>query len=124
MNMFKKILLVTALVASASFATWDKFPVLDQGKGQVKLGASYGIKDQWRNLDLELPWYFILSGFLFGIYSSIHNSYVLYIKKGGFDYFSIFPPILSVNIKRFLMINGAVFALYFFSGRVPLCGLI
>ena len=52
--MFKKILLVTSLVASASFATWDKFPVLDQGKGQVKLGASYGIKDQWRNLDLEL----------------------------------------------------------------------
>lgn len=52
--MFKKILLVTALVATASFATWDKFPVLDQGKGQVKLGADYGIKDQWRNLDLEL----------------------------------------------------------------------
>jgi len=67
-----------------------------------------------------LTWYFIFSGFLFGIYSSIHNSYVLYIKKGGFDYFSIFPQILSINIKRFLMINGAVFALYFFSGRVPL----
>lgn len=67
-----------------------------------------------------LTWYFIFSGFLFGVYSSIHNSYVLYVKKGGFDYFSIFPQGLSINIKRFLMINGAVFALYFFSGRVPL----
>jgi hypothetical protein len=27
-------------------------------------------------------------------------------------------------LKRFLMINAAVFALYFFSGRVPLWDLI
>jgi membrane protein involved in D-alanine export len=67
-----------------------------------------------------LNWYFIFSGFLFGIYSSIHNSYVLYVKKGGYDYFSFFPDIISINLKRFLMINAAVFALYFFSGRVPL----
>ena len=67
-----------------------------------------------------LTWYFIFSGFLFGIYSSIHNWYVLYLKKGGYDYFSYFPDIVSINLKRFLMFNGAVFALYFFSGRVPL----
>ena len=67
-----------------------------------------------------LTWYFIFSGFLFGIYSAIHNIYVLYIKKGGFDYFTIFPEIISINLKRFLMINGAVLALYFFSGRVPI----
>ena len=67
-----------------------------------------------------LNWYFIFSGFLFGIYSSIHNSYVLYVKKVGYDYFSFFPDIISINLKRFLMINAAVFALYFFSGRVPL----
>ncbi len=67
-----------------------------------------------------LTWYYIFSGFLFGIYSTVHNSYVLYVKKGGYDYFSFFPPIISINIKRFLMINAAVFALYFFSGRVPL----
>ena len=67
-----------------------------------------------------LTWYFIFSGFLFGIYSSIHNWYVLYVKKGGYDYFSYFPDIVSINLKRFLMFNGAVFALYFFSGRVPL----
>ena len=67
-----------------------------------------------------LTWYFIFSGFLFGIYSSIHNAYVLYVKKGGYDYFTFFPEIISINLKRFLMINAAVFALYFFSGRVPL----
>ena len=67
-----------------------------------------------------LTWYFIFSGFLFGIYSSIHNAYVLYVKKGGYDYFTLFPEIISINLKRFLMINAAVFALYFFSGRVPL----
>lgn len=67
-----------------------------------------------------LTWYFIFSGFLFGIYSAIHNIYVVYVKKGGFDYFTIFPEIISINLKRFLMINGAVLALYFFSGRVPI----
>lgn len=82
----------------------------------IAITSTFLLMGMWNGL----TWYFILSGFLFGIYSSIHNSYVLYIKKGGFDYFSIFPPILSLNIKRFLMINGAVFALYFFSGRVPL----
>ena len=65
-------------------------------------------------------WYFIFSGFLFGIYSAIHNIYVVYVKKGGFDYFTIFPEIISINLKRFLMINGAVLALYFFSGRIPI----
>jgi membrane protein involved in D-alanine export len=67
-----------------------------------------------------LTWYFIFSGFLFGIYSAVHNIYVVYVKKGGFDYFTIFPEIISINLKRFLMINGAVLALYFFSGRVPI----
>lgn len=52
--MFKKILLVTALVASASFATWDKFPVLDQGKGQVKLGLEYGKNDDWSHFDANV----------------------------------------------------------------------
>ena len=48
--MFKKILLVTALVASAS-CNLGQVPGSRPEQGQVKLGASYGIKDQWRNLD-------------------------------------------------------------------------
>ena len=41
--MFKKIALATALVATASFATWDKFPVLENHKGQAKVGFTYGL---------------------------------------------------------------------------------
>ena len=41
--MLKKIILATALVATASFATWDKFPVLPEHKGQAKVGFVYGI---------------------------------------------------------------------------------
>ena len=35
--MFKKIALAAALAATASFATWDYFPVLETHKGQVEL---------------------------------------------------------------------------------------
>lgn len=65
-------------------------------------------------------WYFIFSGFLFGIYSATHNTYIMYIRKGGFDLFSLMPYIVSINLKRLLMVNAAIFSLYFFSGRVPL----
>ena len=77
--------------------------------------ATFLLMGMWNGF----TWYFIFSGFLFGIYSAIHNIYVVYVKKGGYDYFTIFPNIISLNLKRFLMINGAVLALYFFSGRVP-----
>ena len=67
-----------------------------------------------------LTWYYIFSGFLFGIYSATHNTYVVYVKKGGYDYFTKFPNLVSINLKRLLMLNGAILALYFFSGRVPI----
>lgn len=41
--MIKKIALAGALAATASFATWDKFPVLENHKGQAKVGFSYGM---------------------------------------------------------------------------------
>ena len=50
--MFKKIALVTALVATASFATWDKFPVLEAGKGQAEIGANYTIAGDASRLGL------------------------------------------------------------------------
>ncbi len=78
--------------------------------------ATFLLMGMWNGF----TWYFIFSGFLFGIYSAIHNIYVVYVKKGGFDYFAIFPDIISINLKRFLMLNGAVLALYFFSGKVPI----
>lgn len=96
-----------------------KYPYLKNRKlllQNIAITCTFLLMGMWNGL----TWYFIFSGFLFGIYSSIHNAYVLYVKKGGYDYFSFFPEIISINLKRFLMINGAVFALYFFSGRLPL----
>ncbi len=50
--MFKKVVLATALVASASFATWDKFPVLENHKGQAKVGFGYTMQGDWSGADL------------------------------------------------------------------------
>lgn len=64
-----------------------------------------------------LTWYYILSGSLFGLYSVVHNCYVMYLRKGGRDYFELIPH--PLYFKRFLMINFTVLSLYFFSGRIP-----
>jgi hypothetical protein len=39
--MFKKLVLAAAFCATASFATWDKFPVLEDHKGEMAVGASF-----------------------------------------------------------------------------------
>ncbi|WP_295678392.1 transporter [uncultured Fibrobacter sp.] len=49
--MLKKIILATALVATASFATWDKFPVLNTHNGQVKIGEVYGMPSDDDSMD-------------------------------------------------------------------------
>lgn len=43
--MIKKIALAAALAVSASFATWDKFPVLENHNGQAKAGFGFGIPE-------------------------------------------------------------------------------
>ena len=50
--MFKKIALAAALVATATFATWDKFPVLEQGKGQAAVGINDLMQDKGNQLSL------------------------------------------------------------------------
>lgn len=50
--MFKKIALVAAMAASASFATYTFFPVMDAGKGQVELGAQYGWTDHTSDMEI------------------------------------------------------------------------
>lgn len=44
--MFKKIALAAALTATASFATWDYFPVQEAGKGQVELNNAVLMQDK------------------------------------------------------------------------------
>lgn len=50
--MIKKIMLAAALAATASFATWDKFPVLEAGKGQAKVGLGYDMQGDYSGLGL------------------------------------------------------------------------
>ncbi|PWJ62551.1 hypothetical protein SAMN05720760_1121, partial [Fibrobacter sp. UWB8] len=45
--MLKKIALVAAVAASASFATYNFFPVGDANKGQVEIGDTYAWHDHW-----------------------------------------------------------------------------
>jgi hypothetical protein len=39
--MFKKLVLAAAFCATASFATWDKFPVLEDHKGETVVGIGF-----------------------------------------------------------------------------------
>lgn len=39
--MFQKLVLAAAFCATASFATWDKFPVLENHKGEMIVGAEF-----------------------------------------------------------------------------------
>jgi len=82
----------------------------------LALIATFLLMGMWNGL----AFHYLFSGFLFGVYSAIHNSYVHYIRQGGRDFFALFPDTIAVTLKRLMMLNFAVFALYFFSGRVPL----
>ena len=48
--MFKKIALAAALTATASFATWNYFPVQEAGKGQVEIQNVVGMQDKITSL--------------------------------------------------------------------------
>ncbi|MCQ2054821.1 MAG: transporter [Fibrobacter sp.] len=52
--MLKKLFLAIALVATASFATWDYFPVLPAGQGSVKGGLYYDWDGDWSQAGLDL----------------------------------------------------------------------
>jgi membrane protein involved in D-alanine export len=82
----------------------------------ISITLTFLLMGMWNGL----VWHYIFSGLLFGLYSSIHNCYVHYVKKGGADIFSVSSNILSLSMKRLIMVNSVVLALYVFSGRVPL----
>jgi hypothetical protein len=66
--MFKKIALAAALTASASFATWDYFPILDGGKGQAELDVAYFKIEKHSELQIAAAArYSITPNFEFGI---------------------------------------------------------
>ena len=51
--MFKKIALVAALAASASFATYSFFPVGDANKGEATIGPSYFWHNDWSMMQIN-----------------------------------------------------------------------
>lgn len=63
---------------------------------------------------------YILSGFLFGLYSAIHNTYVIQCKKKSKDvFFGSMNPFAIKIISIVIMFNLIAFAMYIFSGRCP-----
>ena len=52
--MFKKIALASALAASAAFATWDFYPVLEAGKGSAEAGLYYDWYHDWSQAGLKV----------------------------------------------------------------------
>ncbi|CAN5504299.1 hypothetical protein BH10BAC1_BH10BAC1_03410 [soil metagenome] len=64
---------------------------------------------------------YIISGFLFGLYSVVHNTYHASCKKRGKDIvFGNLNPVVVKSISIFIMFNLVAFSLYIFSGRCPL----
>ena len=64
--------------------------------------------------------YFIISGCLFGLYSVVHNTYLVMCRKKGKDIvFGTMNPKLVRVISIFIMFNLVCFALYVFSGKFP-----
>ena len=65
--------------------------------------------------------YYILSGLLFGIYSAVHNTYVMQCRKNNRDViFGNLNPLAVKWISIFLTFHSVALALYIFSGRCPL----
>lgn len=75
--MFKKIALAAALTATASFAVWDYYPVLEAGKGSVEGGLYYDWDHDWSQAGLTIG----------GRYSIIQNL-ELSVQSWGFQFWS------------------------------------
>lgn len=58
--MFKKIALAAAVAASASFATYNFFPVGEAHSGQVEIGAQYGWTDETSDMNILLGGEFVV----------------------------------------------------------------
>jgi len=90
-----------------------KFPVARQN---TALLLTFVLMGCWNGFSRN----FILSGFLFGMYSVVHNTYVIQCKKKGRDVvFGNLPPAAVKWISIFIVFNLTAFALYIFSGRSP-----
>jgi membrane protein involved in D-alanine export len=90
-----------------------KYPLTRQNLSMI---LTFLLMGCWNGFNFR----YILSGFLFGVFSAVHNSYVYLCKKNGRDvFFGKLPPLAVRIISIFIMFNLVALALYIFSGRSP-----
>lgn len=96
---------------------FKKLKPYSMAKQNICLTATFFLMGCWNGFQKN----FILSGLLFGIYSALHNWYVVSCKKKGYDViFGKMSPALVKWISVFIMINLVSISLYIFSGYCPL----
>lgn len=90
-----------------------KYPLTRQN---ISLLLTFTLMGCWNGFKLH----YILSGFLFGVYSAVHNTYVAQCKKKGRDIiFGNMNPLAVKYISIFILFNLVAIAMYIFSGRCP-----
>lgn len=90
-----------------------KYPLIRQNSSLL---LTFLLMGCWNGFQLH----YILSGFLFGVYSVVHNTYVAECRKRGRDIvFGNLNPVVVKYISIVIMFNLVAFAMYVFSGRYP-----
>ena len=83
-----------------------KYPVTRQN---IALIFTFLLMGCWNGFKVN----YIISGFLFGLFSAVHNSYIIKCKKKGKDvFFGNMKPIYIKIISIFIMFNIVAFSLY------------
>ena len=90
-----------------------KYPLTRQN---IALVLTFLLMGCWNGFKLN----YLLSGFLFGVFSAVHNTYTVECKKRGRDivFGNLNPQAIKI-ISIFVTFNLVAFALYIFSGRCP-----
>ncbi|PIY05630.1 MAG: D-alanyl transfer protein [Bacteroidetes bacterium CG_4_10_14_3_um_filter_31_20] len=90
-----------------------KYPIFRQN---LALILTFLLMGCWNGFKFN----YILSGTLLGVFSAIHNTYLIQCKKKGKDVvFGNLNPLSIKIISIILVFNSVAFALYIFSGRFP-----
>jgi membrane protein involved in D-alanine export len=95
----------------SGFRSLKKYPV---SKQNAALFFTFVLMGCWNGFEHN----YILSGVVFGLYSAIHNTYIMQCKKRDKDIvFGKINPNTTRILSISIMICAAVFAIYIFSGR-------
>jgi membrane protein involved in D-alanine export len=90
-----------------------KHPLLRQN---ISIFLTFFLMGCWNGFSKN----YMISGSLFGLYSVIHNTYLIECRKKDRDViFGDLNPSIVRAISIFIMTNAVSFSLYIFSGRFP-----